>query len=117
MLKVAADENFNNDILRAMINRNPDIDIIRIQDTEMFGKNDPSVLAWTAEQRRVLITHDVKTVTKYAYERIGAGLQMPGVFEVNDQASMGVVIDDLLLLIECSTDDEWEGKVCYVPLH
>jgi hypothetical protein len=29
MLRLAADENFNNDIVRGILRRNPDIDIVR----------------------------------------------------------------------------------------
>jgi hypothetical protein len=32
MLRLAADENFNNDIVRGILRRNPAVDIVRIQD-------------------------------------------------------------------------------------
>jgi len=32
MLLLVADENFNNDILRGLLRRNPLLDIVRIQD-------------------------------------------------------------------------------------
>jgi hypothetical protein len=60
MLKFLADENFNNDILRGVLRLNPEIDIIRVQDTDLVAAPDPVVLAWAAEQGRVLLTHDVK---------------------------------------------------------
>ena len=41
---------------------------------------------------------------------------MPGVFEVSRAVSVGVVIEDLLLLAECSLDSEWEGQVRCLPL-
>ena len=37
MLKLAADENFNNDVVRGLLRRRPDLDIVRIQDTEIMG--------------------------------------------------------------------------------
>ena len=77
MLTFAADENFNNDVLRGVLRLNPNIDIIRVQDAQLKGADDPTVLAWAAEQNRVLLTHDAKTMTKYAYERVTAGLPMP----------------------------------------
>lgn len=117
MLKFAADENFNNDILRGMLRRSHDLDILRIQDIpEIAGKDDPPVLACTAHEGRVLITHDVRTITKYAYERTAAGLSMPGVFEVKRSVPAATAIDELLIIAECSLDDEWEGQVRYIPL-
>lgn len=70
MLKLLADENFDNTILRGLLRRQPDIDIIRVQDTELYGANDSTVLAWAAKENRILLTHDVATITRYAYERI-----------------------------------------------
>jgi hypothetical protein len=117
MLKFAADENFNNDIIRGILRHLPAVDIVRVQDTELAARDDPSVLEWASQEGRILLTHDVQTMTKHGYERIRAELPMPGIFEVDDLAPLAVVIDDLLLLIECSIDNEWNNKICYVPLH
>lgn len=64
----------------------------------------------------ILLTHDVKTITHYAYERVRAGLPMPGVFEVSRTVPISVAIEDLALLAACSLDDEWAGQVRYLPL-
>lgn len=109
MILLAADENFNNAILRGVLRRKPDLDIIRIQDVGLSGADDPTVLAWAAEENRVLLTHDVATITHYAYERVKAGLSMPGVFEVPYGFSVGEIIEDILLIAEYSLDGEWEG--------
>ena len=58
MLLLVADENFNNDILRGLLRRKPELDIVRIQDVGLSGASDPTVLEWAAEQNRVLLTHD-----------------------------------------------------------
>jgi predicted nuclease of predicted toxin-antitoxin system len=116
MLRFAADENLNNDIVRGLLRRAPHLDLVRIQDTEIRGADDPTVLDWTARERRILLTQDVNTVTKYAYERIRAGQPMPGVFEITQRSAVGAVIEDLLLLAEYSLADEWEGRVLYLPL-
>ena len=63
-----------------------------------------------------MLTHDVATITKYAYDRIRAGQPMPGVFEINRQIAVGLAIDDLLLLAESSLENEWEGQILYLPL-
>jgi hypothetical protein len=38
---------------------------------------------------------------------------MPGVFEVSRGLSAREVIDDVVLLTECSLPGEWEGQVRY----
>jgi hypothetical protein len=87
-----------------------------VQDIGLSGADDPRVLEWAAQERRVLLTHNVSTITKYAYERIEAGQAMPGVFEVSRTAPIGRVIEDIVLLIECSLEGEWEGQIIYLPL-
>jgi hypothetical protein len=116
MLRLAADENFNSDIVRGIIRRNPSIDIVRVQDAGLSGADDPTVLEWAAQTQRVLLTHDVETITHYAYERVRAGQSMPGVFEVSRSIPVGQAIEDIMLITECSLEGEWEGQVRYLPL-
>jgi hypothetical protein len=116
MLRLAADENFNNDIVRGLLRRKPDVDIVRVQDVGLSGANDPTILEWAAQEGRVLLTHDVSTLTRYAEERVEAAKPMPGVFEVSRKVPVGVAIEDILLIAECSLEGEWEGQVRYLPL-
>lgn len=116
MLRLAADENFNNDIVRGLIRRKPDVDLVRVQDVGLSAADDPQVLEWAAQQGRVLVTHDVSTLSKHAYDRVAAGKPMPGVFEVGTDLSVARAVDDLLLIVECSLEGEWEGQVRYLPL-
>jgi len=115
-MRWAADENLNNDIVRGLLRRKPDVDVVRIQDVGLSGADDPAVLEWAAGEERVLLTHDASTITRYAYERVASGKPMPGVFEVGRDISMTVILDDLILLTECSVEHEWEGQVRYLPL-
>jgi len=51
-----------------------------------------------------------------AYERAARGEPMSGVIAVGEQCAIGRAIDDLLLLLECTLDDEWAGHVFFVPM-
>lgn len=116
MLKFLTDENYNHDYLRALIRQNPALDIVRAQDTGLEGWDDPTLLAWAAENQRVMLTHDRNTMIGYAYARIRGGQPMPGVFIMRDDLPISRVVDDILTLAECSMDGEWEGQVRYIPL-
>ncbi len=116
MLILIADENFNNDIVRGMLRRKPDLDILRVQDVGLSNEDDRVVLEWAAKDGRVLVTHDVTTITNFAYERVRAGLPMPGVIEVDDDLPIGQAINENLLVVECSERGEWEGQIIYIPL-
>ena len=85
-------------------------DFVRVQDVGLSGADDPTVLEWAAAQGRVVVSHDVSTLRKHAYKRMVAGLRMAGVFEVPNTLSIGRAIDDLLLIVECSLEGEWEGR-------
>jgi hypothetical protein len=111
-----ADENFNNDLLRRLRTRYPSLDIIRVQDTEVYQAADPILLAWAAQNKRILLTHDIQTIPHYAYERVASGLPMPGIIEVRQTLAIGDALEDLILLILAGTDADFDNQVRYIPL-
>lgn len=116
-MQLLLDENFNNNILRGLLQRRPELDVIRVQDVpEIAGKDDPTVLAWAAEQQRVLLTHDVRTITGFAYQRVKNGEPMPGVIEVKRKALMSAVIEDILLFVDAGQPEDVENQIIYLPL-
>ena len=116
MLFLIADENFNNAIVRGLLRVKPDLDIVRVQDVGLFSADDPTVLEWAAKEDRVLLTHDVTTITKYAYERAHAGKYMPGVIEVTRKVPLGTAIDEILYLVDVCKSGELDGQIVYLPL-
>lgn len=88
-MRLAADENLNGHIIRGLLLRLPDLDIVRVQDAELSGADDETVLAWAAAEGRILLSHDVATITRYAYERVAAGEAMPGVIEIPLSLAVG----------------------------
>ena len=116
MLRLLADENFNGDILRGLLLRQPDFNVLRVQDAGLAGADDPSILAWAAENDRIVLTHDRATMADYAYRRVTAGKSMPGIFVLNDRLPVGQAIEELWLMVACSEQAEWSGLVVYLPL-
>jgi predicted nuclease of predicted toxin-antitoxin system len=116
MIKFLIDENFNHRVLRGLTIRFPHLDYIVAQDTDLKGVDDPSLLAWASEHERVLLTHDIQTIPGYAYERVVAGLPMVGVITVPETMPIGTAIEELLTIIECSEQSEYESQVFHLPL-
>lgn len=116
MIRFLLDENFNGKIVRGLRARQPVVDMIRVQDTELYGADDPIVLKWAAQEGRILLTHDLDTMTKYASERIEQGLPMAGVILVHDTLPVAKVIDDLLTVLGASEASEWENRIDFLPL-
>lgn len=77
MLRLAADENFNADIVRGLLRRLPDLDIARAQDAGLSGADDPAVLEWAAREGWIVLTHDISALVSFAFERVAAGRPMP----------------------------------------
>mgnify|MGYP001381481038 CR=1 FL=1 len=98
MLRLAVDENFQGHIIHGLLRRQPRLDIVRVQDVGLAGAGDSVILAWAAEEGRVLLTHDGSTIPPFAYDRLRAGLPMPGVFEVALDIPLAVAIEDLSLI-------------------
>jgi hypothetical protein len=115
MLRFVADENFKGSIVRGLRRRHRELDILRVQDVGLMQAIDPVVLDWAAEEGRLLLTHDARTITRFAYDRVRAGLPMPGVVEVSQDLPIGRAIEEILILAECSLENEWEGQSVYLP--
>ncbi len=116
MLRLLADENFHGDIVRGLLLRQLDLDIVRLQDVGLYGAEDPDILAWAAENSRILLSHDRATVPDHAYARLAAGEAMAGVFILNDRFPVGQAIQEILLMVECSEQADWSSRVVHLPL-
>jgi hypothetical protein len=65
---------------------------------------------------RILLTHDVNTIPGFAFDRVRAALGMPGVFLVDAHLAIGKAIDELVIVITCSSQEDWKDAVTYFPL-
>ncbi len=116
MIQLLADENFNHRILRGLKLRLPALDYLLVQETAAFQQDDPQVLDWAAANNRVIVTHDVNTMTGHAYERLEAGQFLPGVVIVPKELAIGSAIEELAILLACSQPEEFPNRVIYLPL-
>jgi hypothetical protein len=116
MLRLIGDQNFSGRILRGIGLRIPDLDLVRALDVGLAIAPDSVLLQWAAVNDRILLTHDENTIPGFAYDRVRAGLGMPGVFLVDSHIAIGKAIDRLVVVIECSSPEEWKDRVEYFPL-
>ncbi len=115
-MRFAADENLDGRILEGLQYRLPEFNIVRVQDTGMFQSPDPELLAWLAEEGRILLTHDIKTMPGFVYERVNVGLPTPGVIAVRRNTPLGQAISELELVISIGEPEDFENQVRYIPL-
>ena len=116
MLRLMVDEDFNDRIVRGVYRLLPELELVRVQEFGMLSAGDRDILEVAAQTGRVLLTHDAKTMPAYAYERVNTGQTMPGLVVCPQHLAIGAAIADIVLLAECSENDEWDDKVVYLPI-
>jgi predicted nuclease of predicted toxin-antitoxin system len=116
MLPLAADESLHGHIVRGLRRYEPGIDLVLVEEAGLRGSTDPDVLAWAATEGRVVVTQDENTMIGYAYDRVKAGLPMPGVVVRGKGVSIGQAIDDLLIIASCGTVEDFKDQVKHLPL-
>src|SRR5690349_16492792 len=116
MKKILADQNFTGAILEGLRLHLPELDIVRTEDLGIKRFRDEQILEWAAENERLILTHDAKTFVRAAYERLAAGMNFSGVVLVPASLSIGSAVDELIILIDCTSDEELHNRVIRLPL-
>jgi predicted nuclease of predicted toxin-antitoxin system len=113
-MKFWADENFRGDILRGILNIYPNLDIIRVQDTELMSIKDPNLLEEASKVGAVLLTHDIKTIPPYANQRVAEGKPMSGVLVMAQNIPVKRAIEELAIFIGASNENDFINRVEYI---
>lgn len=115
-IKFLADENFEGAILSGVLLVAPDLDIVRVQEHGLTQTDDRVILQWAAENNRVLLTHDKRTVPGFLYERIADELFSPGVILMSEKIKPSIAIEQILMIAYCNEPEELHNKVIRIPL-
>ena len=97
MLRLLSDEDFNGKVVAGVRRHYPEVDLVRAQEVGLSGRPDQEVLAWAAEQDRILLTNDKRTMIACATQRVDDGLAMPGVFVLRQRTSIQDVIEAIAM--------------------
>lgn len=116
MLSALADHNFRDAIVAGLRRREPALDIITLRSQGMATAPDPDVLALAANLERVLLTHDLRTMERFTYDRVGRGLPMPGVLFVPQRMPVGAAVEDLLVVLVASGPTDLTDRFLRLPL-
>ena len=114
-VRFLADEDLDSDIIDGLRSREPAIDILDVKKVGLRGKADAVLLDLAAQQDRIVITHDRRTMTRYFQERLAAGRLSAGVFVVPQRTAIGEIIESLLLVWTASQAEEWRNQIVYLP--
>ena len=115
-IRYLTDEDFRGAIIRRLRTREPRIDILTASEARNLGMHDPEVLAFAAEHGRVLLSHDKNTMIAEFEAFVASGQHSPGLFLVEQQAPIRLIIEDLMLIWQASNPDEWRDQRIFLPL-
>ena len=110
------DENFEGAIFRGLLRHKPGIDVVRVQDVGLAETDDLTILEWANQEERIILTHDRRTMPRYAYQRIANGESIAGMIVMKSTIPVGQAIADILLIEAISTPEEWVNMVQDLPL-
>ncbi len=114
-VRFLADEDLDSGIIEGLRSLEPAIDILDAKEAGLRGTKDPVILELAAQQERIVISHDRRTMTRYFRERLAAGKSNPGLFIVPQRSAIGDVIESLLLVWAASQAAEWHDAIMYLP--
>ncbi len=115
MLRLLSDEDFPGDVVSGLLLRMPGLDLVRVQDVGLMHTPDPVILEWAAQNDRILLSRDRRTLSVFAWDRVRQGLVMPGVFLLRRGTTTGAAIDALELIVQASEQHDWQNRVEHVP--
>ncbi len=69
------------------------------------------MLKIAAEQERILVTHDFKTMPRHFGDFLLTNGASPGVFLVRQELPIGSVVDEILLIWAASDAEEWANRI------
>lgn len=114
-LRFQADWDLNGDIIAGVLRREPAIDFQTASAAGLSGVQDTEVLARSASAGRLLVTHDRRSMPRH-FGSFVAIQASPGVLIVPQDMPVREVIEDLILIWNCSDAEEWVNVIDYLPL-
>ena len=114
-IKFLADENLRRAIVLGVRRREPGISFLQAFEVGAAGKDDLTVLRIAADEERILVSHDVRTMPRYFHEFTHRQAS-PGLILIPQKLALSMAIDDLVLLWIASEDSEWVNRICYLPV-
>ena len=110
-----ADADLNQDIVTGVLHQQPTISFQTAHAAKSKGVQDADVLALAAQQKRILVTHDRRTMpTEFANFIVHN--QSSGVLIISRNTSLAIVIEELILIWSLTTADEWINRIAKIPL-
>lgn len=124
MLKYLLDEHippaYRAQILRRAERLVPSVELevwaIGDPDAPSKGTLDPEILSWCESHGFVLVTNNRRSMPVHLADHLNAGQNMPGIFTINPDVSIGQLIDELILIACTALEDEFANHITFLPI-
>jgi hypothetical protein len=114
-VRFQADADLDEDIVTGLRRREPIVDFQTATEAGLRGLNDRQVLEQVAEEGRVLVSHDRRTMPHHFADFI-MHQNSPGLVIISQKTSTLVAIEELLLIWMASESEEWINRIAVIPL-
>src|SRR5262245_10540663 len=114
-VRFQADADLNAEIVAGVLRREPSIDFQTADAASVHRVPDPEVLALAAQENRILVTHDRRTMPRHFADFI-LHHSSPGVLIIAQTVSVRVAIEELVLVWAASESAEWRNLIVALPL-
>ena len=114
-VRFQADADLNAEIVAGVRRREPSIDFQTADEANLRRLRDPEVVALAAQENRILVTHDRRTMPRHFADFI-LHYSSPGVFIIAQTVSVQLAIEELLLMWAASESEEWRNLIVELPL-
>jgi hypothetical protein len=114
-VRFQADANFNQILLKATLRYEPSIDFRTANDAGLASLSDKQVLAIAANEGRVLVTHDRKTMPTHFADFITSNISA-GVIIVPQKIAINAAVEDLVLIWAATESEEWVNRIQTLPI-
>lgn len=114
-IRFQADYDFNGEILDGLRRREPGMDIQAGHEAGLEGLPDPLVLEKAAQEGRILVTHDKRTMPGHFADFL-CQQESPGVFIIQQSLAIGEAIEAIQMMWIASEAEEWRNLILYLPL-
>ncbi|MEH2448751.1 MAG: DUF5615 family PIN-like protein [Nostoc sp.] len=113
-VRFQADADLKQAIVTGTVRRQPNLDFQSAYAAGLEGKKDSEVLAIAAQDSRVLVTHDRKTMPAEFGQFIMSQTSC-GVLVLSQNLSISEALEAVILVWEVSTAEEWVNQIMSIP--
>lgn len=112
------DEHVNRAIQRQLRRLDPQVDVLAISNPggPPAGISDPDLLIWIEQNGYILVTENRSTMPMHLATHLAADRHIPGVFWIRPGPRLGDIIEELHLIWNTSTAEEYQDRTLFMPL-